>query len=236
VASVFIEPMRTDAERETYRAERAKLERDPNAIGISWRARLGFRRDREIDRQKELTAAIDRIMSEGGVALGTVSDRARDERLKEIEAELDKFRDRFDGERLALETARDAAVNAALAKEREGARLAVGGDGQGGGPVRLTDLFGPSPRGSLGAEEAAARVGRQRAALQRFVEQSVLDAVRDAAQVRSIDVKVVREHPGGANEGSSGAGVGGRVDMTSDFATWIRDGGKSSVAVGGGRV
>jgi hypothetical protein len=231
--SVFIEPPLTDADRTAFRQEVEKLRQDSRAAGVSMAARLWFTRQNEEARLAALDAEIDKIMSEGGVALGNASGQLMQQRQREIEAELAKDRARFLDEQQALDRSLREAVRVALEKERETSRLAgVGGGGSGEDPVRIADLFGPSPAGTVGAEAAADRVKRQRILLQGFIEQNVADAVRDAAQARGIDVRVVRGTSG--NDGGNGAKD--RVDMTNDFASWIRVGGRPSVSVGGGRV
>jgi hypothetical protein len=237
--STFIDPLLTEPDREAFVKEMAKLQdmakQGQNlqlAVGISWRARLRYQRDQETENLGRLDAEINRVMREGGVALGNTSQALLEQRLREIDAELAKDRAGFLEQRRSLEAVLAAAVRAAMEKEHETSRLAGGESGNGRGPVRFDDLFGAAPAETVGAQTAADRVRRQRAALQRFIEQSTVDAVRDAAQARGIDVTVMR----GASPGASPVGVKDRVDMTSDFAAWIRVGGQPSLSVGGGRV
>jgi hypothetical protein len=214
----------------TLNAEIAKLDADPKAIGISQRARLEHQRRAELARLQEVNGQIRAALEQGQRDIAAMTDRIRAELDDEVRRRLALGQQDTDFERDLREQQRILA--ATLDEEARVARDALReaqsvGQGEGLRPADLDRLFGPARAVPTDPRGAAARIAAQRAALERYIETSVAESVRDAARNRNVDVLLVRGTEPAPTQ------MPGRVDLTGEFMRWI-DAGGSPPGVSGG--
>lgn len=211
-------------------AEIAKLDADPNATGISQRARLERQRRAELAKLEEVNEKIRAALEQGDRDIAAMTDRIKAELDAEVRRRLALGQQATDFERDLREQQRILA--AALDEEAQIARDTLReaqsvGQGEGLRPADLDRLFGPVRAVPTDPRGAAERLAAQRATLERYIETSVAESVRDAARNRNVDVLLVR------GTEPAPAQIPGRVDLTGEFMRWI-DAGGSPPGVSGG--
>ena len=173
----------------------------------------------------ELEREIRQIVAQGDANVRGDLARLRAERLAKIKQEIARLKAGAGVE--SLLQAERKSLNAILAAESAAANRAqqiagIGaskGAGFMAGSVSLGELGpGQTPNQSAGgdvvrAQEAVARMQKQRETLQALIVADARESIRDNAQTRNVDVVIIE--PGKTSSG------GARRDMTSDFKRWF---------------
>ncbi len=211
----------------TFEAEIAKLKADPEARGISTRARLELKRRTNQARIDALEREIRQIVAQGQASIRSEVARLRAERLAKIRQEIAQLKQDDDGLQIA-ENARQS-LQGVLASESAAARRALVGTGllpagQGQSVMAeslvLGELAADSSKANGGdvvrARDGVARLRKQEQTLRALIVTDARESIRDNAQTRNVDVVVVE--PGAS---PSAASTAGRRDMTQTFKRWF---------------
>ncbi|MDX1933590.1 MAG: hypothetical protein SFU56_13365 [Capsulimonadales bacterium] len=212
-----------EAER-IVQEEIALLERNPEAYGVSMRARLEKKYQTQDALLLELTAKLDRIRQEGDRLLAELSERNRAIREAAIREFLrESVTDTDLPNRLIRQ---ERAIPEAIAFERSNTRATVRAaqeSGQGAETLRFAGpAGGPTPATLLAqnATAAADRLADQRRRLEATILRAVRGRVLDMAATRYPDIVLVRT----VAPGNPPAEIIGRTDVTDRFLSEMKPG------------
>ena len=183
------------------------------------RERLQAERRVQLGELREIDAAINTVKRNGRLKISDADRKAQAARIEEIEARLNALRDDAEIAQVVRDQLR--ALEAALQVEENAWRInrQETNGVRGTGALRLTALTPLTAGASLSTSVAVEHLVRQRAELERLITVSTRDAVRDAARVRNIDIRIL-----GSDKTPPRAGVEGETDMTSEFKNWLASG------------
>lgn len=187
--------------------------------------RLETERLRELAELRRLDAEIRRIKREGRGEISDAEREARLQRLRDIEARLDAYRDDVEIALILREQRRilNAVLGAENAAAQESLRAAQGGDADRGFDFLLLGA-GNVPPPTFSTARAISRLTAQRRELESLIRVGVADSVRDIARNRNVEITLFengaelstkRIVPTSGKDATSGQ------DMTQEFKNWL---------------
>ena len=200
--------------------EVARLETDSKVSGVSERARLKYRFDTAESKLIALNDKIRAIKADGEARVAAVTKDAADKRDKEIADALAKYGGNAEFRARLLEQG-TAIEQAIAAEQKNAARLLLVNEDNAARAVRVEALFGGASPGSLSADStrrAADRIAAQRTLLERTIERTMQERVRDLARVQNVDVRIVSS----TDANILREAAVGRTDATTDFLRLLR--------------